>query len=112
MEAHAVVGFHGRAFVDHDQGIVVVDYCLQSLAPNEGSAQASAQIATINEAGTPGGQIAVFESVGKNKIAGAGSVARSQRVCRSGRQGCSSSPGDRKSTRLNSSHGYISYAVF
>src|SRR2546422_4744448 len=25
---------------------------------------------------------------------------------------CSATPGDRKSTRLNSSHGYISYAVF
>src|SRR5687768_18246418 len=25
---------------------------------------------------------------------------------------CLRSPGDRKSTRLNSSHGYISYAVF
>src|SRR2546422_4117374 len=26
--------------------------------------------------------------------------------------GCVHNPGDRKSTRLNSSHGYISYAVF
>src|SRR2546422_7928707 len=29
-----------------------------------------------------------------------------------GRHGCRGLPGDRKSTRLNSSHGYISYAVF
>src|SRR2546422_3719624 len=29
-----------------------------------------------------------------------------------GNEGCPSRPGDRKSTRLNSSHGYISYAVF
>src|SRR2546422_6273010 len=27
-------------------------------------------------------------------------------------QGCARTRGDRKSTRLNSSHGYISYAVF
>src|SRR5205809_5489232 len=38
-------------------------------------------------------------------------TAHSMRV--SGRRaGQSSAPGDRKSTRLNSSHGYISYAVF
>src|SRR3990172_1938624 len=29
-----------------------------------------------------------------------------------GRRGCSSELKDRKSTRLNSSHGYISYALF
>src|SRR2546422_1530162 len=28
------------------------------------------------------------------------------------RESCLRCPGDRKSTRLNSSHGYISYAVF
>src|SRR2546429_6260739 len=40
--------------------------------------------------------------------------SRSRRPCRTGRS--APSPGspctDRKSTRLNSSHGYISYAVF
>src|SRR5205809_3405182 len=34
-------------------------------------------------------------------MVGAGQIARDRHV-----------PGDRKSTRLNSSHGYISYAVF
>src|SRR2546422_4981675 len=36
------------------------------------------------------------------------------RVRRTGRapRGRAARPGDRKSTRLNSSHGYISYAVF
>src|SRR2546422_5865396 len=63
-------------------------------------------------------------------LLGGDSAVRPQRRQRSGvfpgpatgaRSGCSSGPesvfglrrnGDRKSTRLNSSHGYISYAVF
>src|SRR2546429_4635999 len=33
-------------------------------------------------------------------------------AARPARSACAASPRDRKSTRLNSSHGYISYAVF
>src|SRR2546422_7044374 len=40
-----------------------------------------------------------------------GSTA-SQRCRASSRESCSRRTSDRKSTRLNSSHGYISYAVF
>src|SRR2546422_5337772 len=41
------------------------------------------------------------------------SFARAFRVRRrAARCGCLARRGDRKSTRLNSSHGYISYAVF
>src|SRR2546426_9064598 len=36
----------------------------------------------------------------------------SQRILRQGRSGLGELPGDRKSTRLNSSHLVISYAVF
>src|SRR2546422_5309812 len=42
-------------------------------------------------------------------------VPRARRAARGDRSSVSPSPGerrDRKSTRLNSSHGYISYAVF
>src|SRR2546429_4209755 len=35
-----------------------------------------------------------------------------RRPCSCGRLVCREAPRDRKSTRLNSSHGYISYAVF
>src|SRR2546429_4215200 len=38
--------------------------------------------------------------------------ARGSRMGRAGRDPVADPGGDRKSTRLNSSHGYISYAVF
>src|SRR2546422_3921400 len=41
-----------------------------------------------------------------------GDRAGSRRSCRTARPGATPGAPDRKSTRLNSSHGYISYAVF
>src|SRR2546422_2428628 len=49
------------------------------------------------------------------RCAGAGPRSAPRGADRSGADGCGSHRGrqrDRKSTRLNSSHGYISYAVF
>src|SRR2546422_6879561 len=39
-------------------------------------------------------------------------IGRDHRVAQILQAACAAGPGDRKSTRLNSSHGYISYAVF
>src|SRR2546422_3086415 len=41
-----------------------------------------------------------------------GATGTGRRRCRSTSSSSTGTPGDRKSTRLNSSHGYISYAVF
>src|SRR2546422_3123505 len=55
---------------------------------------------------TPGG---TYDDVAKS-----GRMARARAAGRGPHGGCIRGPGprDRKSTRLNSSHGYISYAVF
>src|SRR5256884_4079101 len=47
-----------------------------------------------------------------NESANARGCVRRHSIARRNRWPCESGGGDRKSTRLNSSHGYISYAVF
>src|SRR2546422_3422974 len=51
----------------------------------------------------------LFRSKGS---APAASATSSRKLCTANAENVGSGPRDRKSTRLNSSHGYISYAVF
>src|SRR2546422_4001342 len=54
----------------------------------------------------------LFRSPDPSRSARADRPRRRGRGPRAGRPPTSRAPTDRKSTRLNSSHGYISYAVF